>query len=245
MRIEVDTHTHTVGSGHSYSTLKENAQAARDKGLRGLVVTDHGPELPGAGPDFAIAGVLAHIPKMIEGVRKFTGTEANILDVDGSVDISERQLAATEFAVASLHSLTFEPSRDAERNTRAVLAALRNPWIDVIGHPGNPRYPIDYECFVETVGELGKAVEINNHSFSARPGSRENCVRILRLCSRLGVPVVVSSDAHSCYSVGVFGDALAVLEQEEFPEELVLNASLERFEAYVAERAKRNEQKRH
>lgn len=238
MDIQVDTHTHTTASGHAYGTLKENAQAAHDAGLKGFVVTDHGPEIPGACPVFMISGVLRTVPDNIEGVRLFRGTEANIMDTQGTLDIGERYLACTDFAIASMHTLCYPPG-DEDDNTEAVLNAIRNPYIDVIGHPGNPRYAIDAEALVAECWKLGKPMEINNHSFEGRKGSEPNCRNIIRLCKQYGVPVVVSSDAHCSYTVGKFDHALKALEEEDFPEELVLNADMDRFEEYLARRAER------
>lgn len=48
MNIVVDTHTHTLASGHAYSTIIENALSAQNKGLKLLCTTDHAPEMPGA-----------------------------------------------------------------------------------------------------------------------------------------------------------------------------------------------------
>ena len=47
MRVEIDTHTHTLASGHAYNTMNEMAKAAADKGLKGLAITEHAPEMPG------------------------------------------------------------------------------------------------------------------------------------------------------------------------------------------------------
>ena len=47
MKIEVDTHCHTIASGHAYSTIVENAKAASEKGLKMIAITDHGPAMPG------------------------------------------------------------------------------------------------------------------------------------------------------------------------------------------------------
>lgn len=232
MRIEVDTHTHTTASGHAYGTLKENAQAAFEKGLKGFVVADHGPAIPGACPVFMLSGVLPTVPDHIEGVRMIRGTEANIMDTDGTLDIGERYLSFTEFAIGSLHTLCIEPGT-VSQNTEAVINALHNPRIDVIGHPGNPKYPIDYEAFVRICKRLEKPVEINNHSFEGRKGSEHNCRKIMRLCKELGVHIVVSSDAHTSYTIGQFDYALRVLEEEDFPEELVLNADFDRFLGYL------------
>ena len=48
IKIEIDTHTHTLVSGHAYSTMKEMTQAAEEKGLKGLAITDHAPDMPGS-----------------------------------------------------------------------------------------------------------------------------------------------------------------------------------------------------
>ena len=65
-----------------------------------------------------------------------------------------------------------------------------------------------------------------------RRGCQENCLEIARLCKKYEVPVVVSSDAHITYQVGKFDNALAMLEEAAFPEELVVNSSKERLAAY-------------
>lgn len=68
MKLLVDTHTHTVASGHAYSTLRENALFAAKKGLEAFCCTDHGPGLAGGAPDFIIS-VLQGLPDVLEGVR--------------------------------------------------------------------------------------------------------------------------------------------------------------------------------
>ena len=237
-KIELDTHTHTVLSGHAYGTLKENAQAAAEIGLKGFVCADHGPEIPGAAPAFTLTAVLDGLPDCIEGVRLIKGAEANIMDRTGRLDLEEPFLRVTEFVVASLHTISFPPA-DRETNTSAVLGAIANPWVDCIGHPGNPKYPIDYEVLVLETKALGKVIEINNHSFKYRRGSDVNCRRIIGLCRTHSVPIVVSSDAHSSYGVGHFERALAVLEEENFPQELILNGNFDRFMQYVRNRRQR------
>jgi len=237
MRIEVDTHTHTVISGHAHSTLLENARFAKEAGLKGIVVTEHGPRLAGGPPEFNI-GTYQTIPKFIEGVRIYRGVEANIIDFEGNVDISERFLTKLDFALASLHDVVIDPG-SLEENTRALLGVLENPHVDAIGHPGNPYYPIHYEAVIGEAKRLNKILEINNHSFIYREGSRVNCVHILELCKKSGVRVAVSSDAHICFTVGGFERALAEIRKTHFPEELIVNRTAQSFEAYLEERKAR------
>ncbi len=233
MKLFIDPHTHTVASGHAYSTLTENAREAYKAGLQGIVVTDHGPDIRGSAPWFTISSVLAFIPEEVEGVRVFKGVEADIIDFEGGIDIRPSSLKLLDFVIASLHSDVIK-SGGLEKNTNAVLGALNNPYVDAIGHPGNPAYPIDAEAVVAEAARLGKLIEINNHSFNARPGSEENCENILRLCKEHGTRVIVSSDAHVCYSVGRFDNAVSLIEKCGFPQELIVSADLSGFLEYVS-----------
>ena len=91
MKIVADLHTHTIVSGHAYSTLMENAKYASEIGLKILGVTDHGPNMPGA-PDPWYFGNFKVLPKKLFGVKMLYGCEANIIDSEGNLDISsERQ----------------------------------------------------------------------------------------------------------------------------------------------------------
>ena len=92
---------------------------------------------------------------------------------------------------------------------------------------------------VKEAARLNKLLEVNNQSFDFRPGGLDNAYIYLPLCIRYGVRVVVSSDAHSAFGMGRFDAALRTLEKLEFPDELVVNATKERFEDYLAERSRR------
>src|SRR5512143_2863595 len=102
MEIIADMHTHTVASGHAYSTVNELARAARDRGLKALALTDHGPALPG-GPHLYHFGAMRFIPPWIDGVRILRGVEANIIGPDGTLDMPDSYLDKLEFVMAGLH----------------------------------------------------------------------------------------------------------------------------------------------
>jgi putative hydrolase len=237
MNIEIDTHTHTVLSGHAHSTLIENAAWAKKAGLKGFVVTDHGPAIPAAPPDFNLS-TLEYLPASIDGVRVYHGVEANIVDFDSRLDIREKYLKIIDFAIAGLHEVVLRPG-GKKKDTDAVLGALQNKHIDIIAHPDNPSYSLDYEAVVKEVARQNKLMEVNDHSFEYRQGGIANALVYLPLCARHGVRVAVSSDAHSAFGMGKFDVALRVLEQLRFPAELIINATGARFEAYLEERSRR------
>jgi putative hydrolase len=236
MRIAIDTHTHTVASGHAYSTVYELALGARRRRLDGFVLTDHGPGIEGGTHPYHF-GNMKVLPRRMRGVRLYRGIESNILDLEGSLDLADDLLLQLDFAYAGLHEICF-PSRGEAENTRALVAALRNPFVDAISHPGNPRFPVDMEAVVLAAKECGKAIEINNSSFKIRKGSLDRCGEFARLCARTGTLVVLGSDAHYWEDVGKLAQAIALIKEARVPRELVINLTTASFEAFLERRGR-------
>jgi putative hydrolase len=233
MKIIADMHTHTVASGHAYSTVNEMAWEAACKGLQALAITDHGPTLPG-GPHLYHFGAMRFIPPWILGVRILRGVEANIIDRSGSLDMPDTYLAKLDFAMAAFHEGCGFDDQGIDSNTDAVLRAMTNPRVKAIAHSGNPVYPVHLEQLVEGALQSGTALEINNSSFSmSRKGSRPQCERLAELIARSGALVVVGSDAHIAQGVGEFDEAVAVLEKAGVRCEKVVNSSYERLAAFL------------
>jgi len=231
-RIWGDLHVHTVASGHGYSTVLENARVALRKGLRVLGVADHSPSMPG-GPSPLYFEAKGHFPREIEGVRIYFGAEVDVVDFDGKLDLEDRILRKLDFVIVSFHPQVFRGG-SREENTDALLRALENPFVDIVAHPGNPRFPLDYNKLVEEAVGRGKILEINNSSFSvSRKGSKENCMVIAQEVEKRKGWVIVSSDAHFCEEVGEFEEALAMLREARFSEERILNASYENLVRFL------------
>jgi putative hydrolase len=235
MKIAIDTHTHSISSGHAYSTIDELAKGARRRGLKGFVLTDHGPAMPGGTHPYHF-GNLRILPRRIGGVRFYRGIEANIMDQSGRIDIEPRVARHLDFVLAGFHEICYSPG-DERRNTEALLAALANPLVDAISHPGNPAFPIDQEAVVKRAAELGKALEINDSSFRIRAGSAAPCGELARLAVSHGCPLLCGSDAHYWRDVGRFDTALAAITRAGATREQVLNSSVARFEAFISARA--------
>ncbi|MCC8181158.1 MAG: PHP domain-containing protein [Planctomycetes bacterium] len=82
-KIMIDTHTHTVLSGHAWSTLRENCKAAAERGMHGICLTEHGPAMQGGGPFFMVSAQRM-LPEVVEGIRVYKGIECNIVDFEAS-----------------------------------------------------------------------------------------------------------------------------------------------------------------
>ncbi len=237
MKITADLHVHTIASGHAYSTVEEIARAAALAGLQMVALTDHGPCMPG-GPHAYHFGNLRMLPPKLHGVELLHGVEANIMDKEGRLDLGEPYLRRLDIVLAGLHIQCFSPL-DAAGNTDALVAALKNPYVDVVVHPGNPEYPVDLERLVLAAVAAGKALEINNSSFLVRRGSAVNCRMMADLVRRHGGLVTVSSDAHIACDVGRVDRALEVVLEAGIPPSAVLNLSVERVRNFLAGRGKR------
>ncbi len=237
MKVPIDVHVHSVASGHAYSTVEELVRAARKRRLKGFVLADHGPGL-NCGPHPWHFSNLRVLPERIQGVRVYHGAEANIMDASGGIDLDEYAAQRLDFILAGFHEAALPPGTE-EENTRAMVAALQNPYVDAISHPGNPVYPVDFRAIAEAAKRSGKALEINDASFRFRKGSADTCPVLARICAEVGATVVLGSDAHWSGDVGRLEVAAAAATTAGIREDAILNARMDRFDAYVLARRDR------
>lgn len=224
MKILADTHTHSMASGHAYSTIQENVRAAAEKGLKLIALTEHAPGMQNT-TSHAYFANLHVIPEELFGVRVLKGVELNIIDFEGTLDLDEEILSKLDISIASLHAPCITPGTK-EENTRACVRAMENPLVDILGHPGDPRYPMDYDEIFRVAKKTGTLLEINNASLvpgGFRAGSDDNVEKLLRLAMKEEVPVVVSSDAHFYTGIADIFYVEKLMKKVGFPEDLVLN----------------------
>lgn len=237
MKYLVDVHTHTLASGHAYSTLLENVKYASERGLKIVGITDHGISLTG-GPKEIYYMNLKVVPRIILGVEVLRGVEANIIDFHGKLDMPEGRLKALDVVIASLHDICIKPGT-VEENTNALLGAMDNKYVDIIGHPGNPSFLIDIDAVLKKAKEKNVLIEVNNSSFGpSRKGSRENCYKIAQRAKETGTSLILGSDAHICFDVGNFEKAHELVENVGVPDSLIMNVSPERFKRFLQDKGK-------
>lgn len=241
MNYLLDSHTHTVASGHAYATLLEMARAAADQRLELLCVTDHAPAMEHTTCRDYFANTHI-IDRELFGVQMMIGAELNLLDSEGTVDLDDGLLRKLDMAIVSLHTKCIPPHGSAEGYTNGLVTAMKNPFVNIIGHPDDGRYPLDYPALVRAAGENGVLLEVNNSSLapgSFRVNAPVHCAEMLRQCKAQGVAVVVGSDAHFVSSVGRHQYAEALLKELDFPEELIMNRDPAAFRAFINRRRDR------
>jgi putative hydrolase len=222
-RIKADLHVHTVASGHAYSTIREICEVAAERGIELVGITDHGPSMGGGAHPYHFANLIV-VPRTISGVKVVRSAECNILGPDGELDLHDGVLERLDLVHAGFHPFTGYEGGGVEENTLAVLAVIESGKVDVLVHPGNPLYPLDYGTVARAAASYNVLLEVNNSSgVSVRKGSEENCRSMIAEAKRLGARICVATDAHDASLVGVFDNALKLIDEAGFPDERIAN----------------------
>lgn len=219
MKIFADYHTHTIYS-HGKGTIKENVDMAIKKGLREIAISDHGPR-------HLLYGIkLKDLDKMrkeiddinisTEKIKVKLGLEANIISIDGKLDVDEAMRSKLDILLAGYHfgalpdnliegfkihgrNLLAKYFTTVDRkarviNTQAVVEAIYKNKIDILTHPG-AKANIDTREVARAAAARGTALEINSsHGYLT--------VEYIKVAMKEGVKFAISSDAHSPNKVG-------------------------------------------
>ena len=239
MRFEADLHVHSIASGHAFSTVADNVQAAAKKGLKLIAITDHGPQMPD-GPHPYYFRNMRVLPKNYLGVEILKGIEANIIDEKGNIDIPEDLAKNLDIVLAGFHPYC-SPSGTVVENTRTMIKAINNPLIDMIVHPGNPEFQVDPTEIVLACKEKGTLLEINSSSLGSigsRAGSYGNCLAIAEKVVEHGLKVAIGSDAHWAEQVGDFSLAVELASKVGLKESQVINTSIQEIYLYLQKKAR-------
>jgi putative hydrolase len=237
MHFLLDVHCHTIASGHAYSTVTENAAHAATLGLTHIGIADHGPAMPGA-PHYYFFGNMRIVPEFMHGVRVLKGAEVNICDLDGKLDLSEEIMGRMDFIIASLHRGIVAPTNKAD-HTRAMINAMQNKRVSILGHPGDAWFDIDFEAVAEAAAKTQTIIEINNQTLnpvSLRYHGEEPQQKLIALCKAYDVPLLASSDAHYHTTVGELSAAKKLILEAGIPANHVLNTDPALFFAAVAKK---------
>ncbi len=197
--VVAELHSHSTWSDGKLS-IEQMAEAARQRGLKVLAITDHSHSLGVAG-GLSLeeirqqrAEIQAVQAKLGDSIRLLQGVEVEIR-ADGSLDYPDEALAELDIVIASIHSGLRQPR---EKITQRLLNAVRNPHVDVIGHPTGRMIPdregadLDMEALFAAAAEHGVALEINAH-----PSRLDLDDIYARRAVEMGALLSINTDAHS------------------------------------------------
>lgn len=232
-RITADIHMHTLVSGHAYGTIREMAQAAGERNLQLIGISEHAPGIPGTVNPFYYLN-LQVIPRFLNSVEVIHGCEINVLN-NGKLSLEQRYIDCLDYAIVGIHRQCYQ-DEGKERNTQNVIECMKNEKVHFVSHPDDDHTPLDYERLVKAVKQYRVALEVNNSSLvkkEQRLNCYENYETMLSLCMQYRVPIIVSSDAHDPSWVGEFGLAYQLLEKSGFDEALILNNDIEKLKQFI------------
>ena len=224
--IHADLQVHSTWSDGKLSML-EMARAAARRGLRAIAFTDHSISL-------GVAGGLsmenhrkqqAEIKKIQrtlgDRIRVLHATEVEIR-ADGTLDYPDEFLASLDLVLASLHTSLRQPR---QKITERLLKAVRNPHVDIIGHPTGRLLPdregadLDMEAVLSEAAKSGVALEIN-----ADPARLDLDDTMARRARDMGIPLSINTDAHTAAGLEVLFFGVAIARRAWLTRKDVINA---------------------
>jgi len=223
--ILLDLHTHSISSGHgSTDTITDMAKTAANRHLQILGISEHGPATAGsAKPSYFRSLKLAARKRF--GVHILYGAEINIINTAGDLDLEDSILSELDYALISIHPPTLTPYEHKDL-TNTYIRAMEHPNVKFLGHIDDARFPVDFQRLLLIAKEKGIYPEINNGSLmpnAYRKDGHKNCRKILEICKKIDLPVLLSSDSHGKSNIGNMEYIYPLLEECNFPSNLIIN----------------------
>lgn len=250
MIIKVDTHVHSINSKHAYSTIEEIYSRALVKGLEAVAITDHfGPRYTSENlfSDFASITNIRNMAKFFSDVKIISGVEIDIVDKEGNLaffdsffdfdvkqSILDRLFSKIDLVIASYHQFDNE-SYSYEDLTQMLLNVLKNSNVHILGHIDRIEANYDIEEVIYKTSIYKKAIEINEYSFFSKNFSIDRMKKIIELCKKYETYISIGTDAHIAKQVGDFSNVTALLEELEFPYELIINRDLYSLNKFLSQ----------
>ncbi|MFP4021564.1 MAG: PHP domain-containing protein, partial [Halanaerobium sp.] len=195
--IKGDLHLHSRYSDGAFS-IKEMAEAAKERGYQYIAVTDHSQSLTIAS-GMSIEELKKQLQEIdqlnqeMEDFKIFKGVEVDILK-NGELDFADELLDQIDFVIASVHSnFNLEEAEMTER----IIKAVKNPHVNLIGHPrgrmlgGREPYAVDLEKVIQAAADNNTALEIN-----ASPQRLDLDAEWARKAKKAGAKISINTDAH-------------------------------------------------
>lgn len=251
MRLWADLHTHTKYS-HGTGSIKQNVQAAIKKGLLTIGISEHGPCNVAIGTKledfYNIRDEIERLKNIYREIDILFGCEANVISLDGDLDIPEKILEEFDYVMVGLHPLVWAKTikdwyklflenvlsrnfsilkeRVLKQNTDALIYAICNFDIDIITHPGL-HLPIDTKKLAKAAAKRKTALEINSgHGFMS--------VEYAKIAKTCGAKFAIGSDAHKPEDVANFSRGIKIAKEAGLTSKDIINAAEEGEEKHGA-----------
>lgn len=212
-----DLHIHSISSGHAFNTIDEIIRYSQANKYSLIGISEHGPNMERA-PHPGYFEMLYRLPHRVGDMKVIYGCEANILDVNGNIDISDTLIGKMDYVIAGLHRRTSYGMNDIANNTKAVVSVIRSGKADIISHPISLSFLAEPESIVKAAAEEHIILECNKSVLKEAVIRKRNDVihlttKLLHMAIDAGVAVLLGSDAHHVSEMGVSDEEHMIMQE--------------------------------
>jgi len=232
--LSIDLHSHSLFSSCGLHTCIEMLNHAKKQGMAALAITDHGLSLGGR----LNSNFYERLKDPVTGIRLLKGVECNLLEEQGAIDCPKQFLPYMDIVLLGIHHNIQKGLGKAVYTEMLLRAIQENSFLDVLAHLNVAHYDVDFESVVRAAMDRGILIELNNSKCLPRRSSPEVIQQLILTCKKLMCQVIVSSDAHAINEIGQDGMIRPILNDLDFPQELILNRDPESVYAFIESRRK-------
>ncbi len=232
--LEIDLHVHSLFSHCGLHTVMELINQARANGMKGLAITDHGLTMGGRLNDVFFNRF--HCP--YDDLELLKGIECNILDENGTIDLPSAFVPFMDVVLLGIHHNTTKGCSREYYTSLLIRAMEKNGTVDIITHPNDSSFPIDYRSVARKAYSMGMALELNNSRILYSRSSIKDTISLLQICMQEKCFIAVCSDTHAIHELGQDSSVTPLLKEVGFPEELIVTRDASSTMQFIQARKK-------
>lgn len=225
--LKIDLHLHTITSLHAYNTIYEYILHAKKLKMKIIGICDHGPNINSTLTDNIYFQTMHRMPKKIDGIRVLKGAEANILNTKGEIDINEKAMSRLDFVAANIHLNTGYKDSGKEKNTQAMINAIKSGKINIITHPEDIKIgDADKARIYEAACKNNVMLEINLSHLSPNEFNGKTIEKykaIIDAAKKYNKKVIIGSDAHCIWEMADDSNLKKIQKQIGLSEKMIIN----------------------
>lgn len=234
--MKIDMHIHSVASGHALNTVDEIRTYAEKLGMTHIAITDHGPAMEGA-PHEGYFEVSEMVDINENGLKIYMGIEANILDLEGTIDINDPYFSLQKIVSAGIHDKTGYIGNTLQDNTEALLAVIEQKKCMIITHPWRECYPVDLDIITKKAVENSVLLELNDRVFRYPTAPMITAYkRMVEIIKKEGFYLILGSDSHVKENIGNESHIEDVKEDLGLIPEIKINSYEYELEKIISEK---------
>lgn len=231
--LKIDLHLHTIASGHAQCTVYEYIKRAEELHMRMIGISDHstcGPDTHTL-VDSVYLSTLSRIPKIVNNIRILKGVEANIINVNGDLDVSKKLIIkkTLDYVLANFHMNRGYKSQGQVKNTQAMIRTIKSGLVNIISHPFViDAFDIDIEKISQAACDNNVLLEVDlsyldNYNLKKFPDSINNLKKMIAVVKKNKQKVIVNSDAHNIWEMGEDSGLKKIRKEIGLTNDMIIN----------------------